>query len=158
MGRPRLGPKPKTDDQRLQSWLDWYDRNQQRSEYRRQYYALLTEEQREQRRARRKELYRQRIEEGWVKPNRKNRTDNVVWRELLISLVIQRDGNVCGLCGQPVENGEEQIDHIVPRNMGGPNTAENVRLTHYTCNNRRPKKPKDLRLQLQLRPDKGALN
>lgn len=158
MGRRKLGRPPKNDDARLQSWLEWYDRNQQRSEYRRQWYALLTEEQREQRRANKRELYRKRIAEGWHGPYRKNHTDNVVWRELLISLVIQRDGKICGLCGKEVQPGEEQIDHIMPRNMGGSNTAENVRLTHYTCNIRRPKKPKDLRLQLELGPKKEALN
>jgi 5-methylcytosine-specific restriction endonuclease McrA len=156
--RQKPGKKSKTDDQRLQSWMDWYDRNQQRSEYRRQRYLALTEEQREERRVYKREQYAKRVAEGWSSPVRKNRTDHMVWRELVISFLIARDGNICGICGKEVPMGDDGIDHIIPRNMGGPNTAENVRLTHRICNNRRPKQPKEIRLLLEATASKEALS
>lgn len=149
MSARKPGKTPKTDDQRLQSWLEWYDRNQQKSEYRRQRYLALTEQQREEIREYKRQQFKQRMAEGWNRPYAKNRTDHMVWRELIISFLIERDGNLCGICGKEVAMGEDGIDHIIPRNMGGPNTAQNVRLAHRVCNNRRPKKPKDLRLAME---------
>jgi 5-methylcytosine-specific restriction endonuclease McrA len=127
----------------------WYDRNQQKSEYRRKRYEALSDLQREQIRAQKRELYRKRIAEGWHGPVNRRGRDHMIWRELVISMLIQRDGNLCGICTKPVDPSEDSIDHIVPRGMGGPNTAQNIRLTHRTCNNRRPKKPKDLRLLME---------
>lgn len=150
--KQRFGKAPAqlSDDQRVQKWLDWYDRNQQRSEYRRQYYAALTEEQREKRREQKRALYAERVKEGWSGPNRKRTpADNVLYRTLIYSLLIQRDGKNCGICGSPVETGEEGVDHVIPRNMGGLDVAQNIRLTHRVCNNRRPKKPKDIRLLME---------
>lgn len=143
------GKQPQSDDQRLQSWLSWYDRNQAKSEYRRNRYAMLTEQERESIRESKRALYKRRITEGWHGPYRKNAKDNVAYRAVIYGLLVQRDGPNCGICGKEVEKGQESIDHIIPVNMGGSNEPNNVRLAHRSCNNRRPKKPKDIRLALE---------
>ncbi len=53
----------------------------------------------------------------------------------------ERDRGLCGICGQPVVLGAMQLDHIIPRSLGGPTTPENLRTAHPTCNNRRRNKP-----------------
>jgi 5-methylcytosine-specific restriction endonuclease McrA len=151
-----LAGRRKTYDEKIQSWLEWYDKNQQRSEYRRARYLAMTEAERDRLRELKKKSYQKRIAEGWFKPYRRLRNDDHVARELVISLLIERDGNKCGICGKEVATGEDSIDHVVPRNMGGPNTARNIRLAHRTCNNRRPRMPKELRLAMS--PDTALPN
>lgn len=51
--------------------------------------------------------------------------------------VIARDGLICGLCGQPVAADDVDIDHIIPRSLGGPTTLDNLRVTHSHCNRSR---------------------
>lgn len=51
--------------------------------------------------------------------------------------VIDRDGYVCGLCGGAVEPDDVHIDHIHPRSLGGPNTLENLQVSHSLCNIRK---------------------
>jgi 5-methylcytosine-specific restriction endonuclease McrA len=49
--------------------------------------------------------------------------------------LIDRDGLLCGICGQPIVPPEQPtIDHIVAKAEGGPNSFENLRLAHYRCN------------------------
>ncbi len=69
------------------------------------------------------------------------------WRRNLCELLVERDGPDCGLCHQYVDlsipsgpRGNDQgpsVDHIHPRSLGGPDTLENVRLTHWGCNRNR---------------------
>ena len=47
-----------------------------------------------------------------------------------------RDQGVCGLCQRAIE-GAWQVDHIVPRVMGGGHDDGNLRLTHPACNLKR---------------------
>lgn len=54
--------------------------------------------------------------------------------------VIVRDGLRCGLCGDPVSTAELHLDHIVPWAAGGPDTVDNLRVTHARCNMRRPRR------------------
>ncbi|SFF03029.1 HNH endonuclease [Streptomyces mirabilis] len=56
----------------------------------------------------------------------------------------ERDGWVCGLCQDPVDQAyrhpdprSPSIDHVRTIAAGGTDTKENVRLTHWGCNHER---------------------
>lgn len=51
--------------------------------------------------------------------------------------IFERDGWLCGICGEPVERADATLDHIVPVSLGGADEPENVRLAHSLCNSRR---------------------
>lgn len=58
--------------------------------------------------------------------------------------VYERDGWICGLCGEPVNPGLQwpdplsvSLDHVVPVSLGGPHTRANTRCSHLGCNSRR---------------------
>lgn len=55
--------------------------------------------------------------------------------------VMRRDGLTCGICGNRVAYDDVHIDHIKPVILGGDNSVDNLRVTHSTCNLRRPKRP-----------------
>lgn len=46
---------------------------------------------------------------------------------------------LCGMCGEPVDPCEMHVDHITPRSLSGPDTADNLRPTHPACNLGRPR-------------------
>lgn len=46
----------------------------------------------------------------------------------------ERDGGICGICGEPVPLAEMEIDHIMPRRERGSNSLANLRATHGRCN------------------------
>lgn len=55
--------------------------------------------------------------------------------------IAAEDGNMCGLCGEPVDmtlkgtqSGAPSVDHIVPRSRGGSDYRENLQLAHFGCN------------------------
>lgn len=52
--------------------------------------------------------------------------------------IIKRDGLLCRLCGGEVESeGDVDIDHIIPSARGGKTTADNLQVTHSSCNRRK---------------------
>lgn len=48
--------------------------------------------------------------------------------------ILQRDGYVCWLCGQP---GADTVDHVIPRARGGTDDDDNLRAAHLSCNSGR---------------------
>lgn len=54
----------------------------------------------------------------------------------VIARVIERDGNACGICGDPVEEAPH-IDHIHPRSLGGSDLPINLQVAHPACNIRK---------------------
>ena len=44
------------------------------------------------------------------------------------------EDNVCYLCGDKLSTSGYEIDHVVPRALGGDNELSNLRWTHKTCN------------------------
>lgn len=44
--------------------------------------------------------------------------------------------NICGICDELLD-GLVEMDHILPLNKGGLHTADNLQLTHRTCNRRK---------------------
>lgn len=74
----------------------------------------------------------------WTTRNRKNKDNDTgrKYREMVNNLLIQRDGNLCELCGELLKPEQEvlHIDHILPLCMGGTHEASNLRLVHAPCN------------------------
>ncbi len=55
--------------------------------------------------------------------------------------VFERDGWICGLCGDPVDKTlswphpqSASLDHVLPLSRGGPHSKANTQLAHLTCN------------------------
>jgi 5-methylcytosine-specific restriction endonuclease McrA len=48
----------------------------------------------------------------------------------------QRDGRVCGICGDPIAQDEQPtLDHITPLAFGGSKRRlDNLQLAHSSCN------------------------
>lgn len=59
------------------------------------------------------------------------------YREMVVNLLLQRDGNLCALCTKVMTPTEATIDHILSQKKGGTHTAENLQLAHLTCNMKR---------------------
>jgi hypothetical protein len=51
--------------------------------------------------------------------------------------IFERDGWLCGICGERVARRQATLDHIVPISLGGAHEPSNVRLAHSLCNSRR---------------------
>ena len=49
----------------------------------------------------------------------------------------ERDQRTCGICGALVAIEDLEIDHILPRMMGGLDDATNLRASHRLCNRER---------------------
>ena len=67
-------------------------------------------------------------------PHAKRMSGTRCYREVIINTLLQRDGLICGICKQSLENSKIEIDHIQPIALGGPNIMSNLRLAHPTCN------------------------
>ncbi len=49
--------------------------------------------------------------------------------------LIKKNGNRCSICGRKFEDGEKvDIDHIMPKALGGKDTIDNLQLTCRICN------------------------
>ena len=67
--------------------------------------------------------------------------------DVTLKHVMQRDENICKICGLPVDASDKSgfkignkyptIDHIVPISLGGSHTWDNVRLAHMFCNSKK---------------------
>lgn len=58
-----------------------------------------------------------------------------------VPTLVKRDGSDCHLCGNPVDltlkypdPQSRSVDHVMPRSLGGPDSLENYKLSHLTCN------------------------
>lgn len=51
--------------------------------------------------------------------------------------IVARDKSICHLCGEPVGADDLHLDHVVPLSRGGEHTAENLRVAHGICNQRK---------------------
>ena len=63
--------------------------------------------------------------------------------------VFERDGGVCGICGQKIDLDfvaphplSLSLDHVIPLTKGGTHTYGNVQVAHYGCNSRKGNRPK----------------
>lgn len=80
-------------------------------------------------------------------------------RRAVRAALVARDGNLCHLCGGPVnlelppehELGPT-IDHVRPRALGGGDGLDNLKLAHKRCNQDRDVKPVRERRQPRAHP------
>ena len=67
--------------------------------------------------------------EAWAQENRRER------RRAKRQPVIDRDGMVCQLCGEDIEDEADlHIDHIIPVSKGGSPELSNLQAAHAKCN------------------------
>lgn len=53
-------------------------------------------------------------------------------------ILLDRQNWICPLCGKTVsDNKSANIDHIIPKSLGGSNHIDNLQLTHVVCNRRK---------------------
>jgi len=55
-------------------------------------------------------------------------------KSLIVYQLLQRDGDICYLCGLKMPHGDMTIDHVVPLSKGGLDAMINYKLTHELCN------------------------
>lgn len=58
----------------------------------------------------------------------------VVQEHVERSVVFERDGGLCGICGDPVLTDDWHMDHVVPLALGGEHSYANVQVSHPACN------------------------
>jgi CRISPR/Cas system Type II protein with McrA/HNH and RuvC-like nuclease domain len=107
---------------------------QQNPDYFKEYYAKNKERILERNKQRRKER-----EAAGVK----NRITPQTWRSMVVSLLQQRDGDSCALCGIKLDFtnlSDLHIDHIIPYWYSRDDSAGNLQLAHKHCNMTRSRK------------------
>ena len=99
---------------------------------------------------RRAHAAREMREKGWHRPHRqaeraaRRAQPGAVIEKFDPRDVFERDGWVCGICGDPVDPAlrwpdrmSVSLDHVVPLEMGGDHVPENARCSHLGCNTAR---------------------
>ena len=80
---------------------------------------------------------------------RRKRERSLTYKPIPLTKLIERDGGICQICGEPVDltdgwydeynnfhvgRNYPTVDHIKPLAHGGDNTWDNVQLAHQHCN------------------------
>lgn len=69
--------------------------------------------------------------------------------------IFQRDKNTCQYCGDRFEPRDLNLDHVVPRDQGGPTTWENIVCSCIPCNTRKSNRtPEQACIRLIRKPKK----
>jgi 5-methylcytosine-specific restriction endonuclease McrA len=67
--------------------------------------------------------------------------------------IFERDRNQCQYCGQIFERRDLNLDHVIPRERGGPTTWENIVCSCIRCNTRKANRtPFEAGMQLIRKP------
>jgi len=66
--------------------------------------------------------------------------------------VFQRDSYTCQYCGKHFEARHLNIDHVIPRDKGGPTSWENVVTSCVPCNSRKANKLPHIARMIPMRP------
>lgn len=67
--------------------------------------------------------------------------------------IFERDKNTCQYCGTVFDRSELNLDHVIPRDRGGPTTWENIVCSCIPCNTRKANKtPQEAGMRLIRRP------
>lgn len=70
---------------------------------------------------------------GWSAGASRSKLNRTKTRQRVAAL-LKRDGRACFYCGVDLEEGEETLEHIVPRTRGGTHHIANLALAHEGCN------------------------
>jgi 5-methylcytosine-specific restriction protein A len=74
----------------------------------------------------------QRLDEAWSRKDG-SRYESSLARSLIL-FILQRDGYVCKNCGHFPSN---QVDHIIPKFMGGYDNLDNLQTLCKTCHGKK---------------------
>ncbi|MBX3745446.1 MAG: HNH endonuclease [Verrucomicrobiae bacterium] len=67
--------------------------------------------------------------------------------------IFERDKNTCQYCGRLFDRRDLNLDHVVPRDRGGPTTWENIVCSCIPCNTRKGNRtPQEAGLRLVRKP------
>lgn len=69
--------------------------------------------------------------------------------------IFERDKNTCQYCGKVFDRPDLNLDHVVPRNHGGPTNWENIVCSCIPCNTRKANRtPREAGMRLISKPVK----
>jgi len=69
--------------------------------------------------------------------------------------IFERDKNPCQYCGQHFDRRDLNLDHVTPRDRGGPTTWENIVCSCIGCNTRKGNRtPREADMRLIRKPKK----
>lgn len=117
-------------------WGEWYAVNRER-------YLATPRHRTPAQRAAAKRSQRERNRDRWrekrrsEKHAREAKLRGVERETVLLSVLIERDGARCQICGRTQGADEWTVDHVLPVSRGGAHTYVNCRLAHRSCNTRR---------------------
>jgi len=67
--------------------------------------------------------------------------------------IFERDKNTCQYCGEQFDRRDLNLDHVIPRDRGGPTSWENVVCSCVECNTRKANRsPQEAGLRLIRKP------
>jgi len=67
--------------------------------------------------------------------------------------IFERDRNTCQYCGQVFERKDLNLDHVIPRDRGGPTSWENIVCSCITCNTQKANRtPQEAAIHLVRKP------
>ena len=67
--------------------------------------------------------------------------------------LFERDRNTCQYCGKVFDRRDLNLDHVIPRDRGGPTTWENIVCSCIPCNTRKANRtPAEANLRLVRKP------
>lgn len=67
--------------------------------------------------------------------------------------IFERDRNTCQYCGKTFDRTDLNLDHVIPKNRGGPTTWENIVCSCVPCNTRKGHRtPREARMALIRKP------
>ncbi len=67
--------------------------------------------------------------------------------------LFERDRNTCQYCGKVFDRRDLNLDHVIPRDRGGPTTSENIVCSRIPCNTRKANRtPAEAQMRLVRKP------
>jgi 5-methylcytosine-specific restriction endonuclease McrA len=67
--------------------------------------------------------------------------------------IFERDQNTCQYCGRQMDRSELNLDHVLPRDQGGPTTWENIVCSCIACNTKKANRtPQEAGIHLIRKP------
>lgn len=67
--------------------------------------------------------------------------------------IFERDQNTCQYCGRTFDRKDLNLDHVIPRDRGGPTTWENIVCSCIMCNTRKANRtPQEAGMHLVRKP------
>lgn len=67
--------------------------------------------------------------------------------------IFERDKNMCQYCGAVLDRRDLNLDHVIPRDRGGPTTWENIVCSCIPCNTRKANRtPSEAGMRLVQKP------